>query len=159
VVAQGRAAAAAVTALLEAYKASGVKGRDALLLQKLVPVFDQLASTLREIKVDRLVILGPGNGTGSVSAVKSIISANEQVRAATGVDLMAPPGSRWARRSSNASSPASAKPLSSGQRSIFSSIGCSSSVRCLGCTAKAAPRPPFLRGNFERVKTNDALRL
>ncbi len=89
VVAQGRAAAAAVTALSEAYKASGVRGRDALLLQKLVPVFDQLASTLREIKVDRLVVLGPGSGTGGASAVQSLISANEQVRAATGVDLMA----------------------------------------------------------------------
>ncbi len=48
VVAQGKAAASAVTALAEAYKASGVRGRDALLLQKLVPVFDHLASTLRE---------------------------------------------------------------------------------------------------------------
>jgi flotillin len=87
VVAQGRAAAAAVTALAEAYKASGVRGRDALLLQKLVPVFDQLASTLREIKVDRLVVLGGGAGNGGGSVVKALIGANEQVRAATGVDL------------------------------------------------------------------------
>jgi flotillin len=89
VIAQGRAAAAAVTALAEAYKASGVRGRDALLLQKLVPVFDQLASTLREITVDRLVVLGPGNGADGTSAVRSLVSANEQVRAATGVDLVA----------------------------------------------------------------------
>jgi flotillin len=89
VIAQGRAAAAAVTALSEAYKASGVRGRDALLLQKLVPVFDQLASTLREIKVDRLVVLGAGTGTAGPPGVKSLISANEQVRAATGVDLVA----------------------------------------------------------------------
>ncbi len=87
VVAQGRAAAAAVTALAEAYKASGVRGRDALLLQKLVPVFDQLASTLREIKVDRLVVLGGGTGGAGGSVVKALIRANEQVRAATGVDL------------------------------------------------------------------------
>jgi flotillin len=87
VVAQGRAAAAAVTALADAYKASGVRGRDALLLQKLVPVFDHLASTLREIKVDRLVVLGGGAGGGGGSVVKALIGANEQVRAATGVDL------------------------------------------------------------------------
>src|SRR5260370_2848936 len=87
VIAQGRAAAAAVVALSEAYKASGARGRNALLLQKLVPVFDQLASTLREIKIDRLVVLGPGNGTGSVSAVKAIISANEQGGASPGVGL------------------------------------------------------------------------
>ena len=85
VVAQGRAAAAAVTALAEAYRASGVRGRDALLLQKLVPVFEQLASTLRDIKVDRLVVLGSGSGSPAASAVRSILTANEQVRAAAGV--------------------------------------------------------------------------
>ena len=89
VIAQGRAAAAAVTALAEAYKASGVRGRDALLLQKLVPVFDLLAGTLREIQIDRLVVLGQGSGAGGTSALKSIIATNEQVRAATGVDLVA----------------------------------------------------------------------
>ena len=73
VVAQGRAAAAAVTALAEAYKASGVRGRDALLLQKLVPVFEHLTSTLRDIKVDRLVVLGSNSGSSGGSALKSII--------------------------------------------------------------------------------------
>jgi flotillin len=89
VVAQGRAAAAAVTALSEAYEASGGRGREALLLQKLVPVFEQLASTLREIKVDRLVVLGAANGGEGAAAARGLISANEQVRAATGVDLVA----------------------------------------------------------------------
>jgi flotillin len=89
VIAQGRAAAAAVTALAEAYKASGARGRDALLLQKLVPVFNLLAGTLREIKIDRLVVLGQGSGAGGASPLTSIIATNEQVRAATGVDLVA----------------------------------------------------------------------
>jgi hypothetical protein len=78
-----------MTALAEAYKASGARGRDALLLQKLVPVFNQQAGTLRDIKVDRLVVLGPGGGASSASAVRSIINGNEQLRAATGVDLVA----------------------------------------------------------------------
>ncbi|HEY3815580.1 MAG TPA: SPFH domain-containing protein [Polyangiaceae bacterium] len=89
VVAQGRAAAAAMTALSEAYRASGARGRDALLLQKLLPVFDQLAGTLRAIQVDRMVVLGSAGAGGGTSALRSIITANEQVRAATGVDLMA----------------------------------------------------------------------
>jgi len=88
VIAQGRAAATAVTALSEAYKASGVNGRDALLLQKLVPVFDQLAGTLRDIKVDRLVVLGARSGGGDTTA-RALVTANEQVRAVTGVDLVA----------------------------------------------------------------------
>jgi flotillin len=89
VIAQGRAAAAAVTALAEAYKASGARGRDALLLQKLVPVFNLLAGTLREIKVDRLVVLGQWSAPGNTSAAKSIIATNEQIRAVMGVDLVA----------------------------------------------------------------------
>jgi flotillin len=88
VVAQGRASAAAMTALAEAYKASGARGRDALLLQKVLPVFEHLAGTLREMKVDRLVVLGSGVGAGAGSALRSIIATNEQVRAATGVDLV-----------------------------------------------------------------------
>jgi flotillin len=89
ITAQGRAAAAAVTALADAYKASGVRARDALLLQKLVPVFEQLTGTLKDIKVDRLVVLGAGNGGGTPALGASLIAANEQVRAATGVDLVA----------------------------------------------------------------------
>jgi flotillin len=88
VIAQGRAAAAAVTALAEAYKTSGVRGRDALLLQKLVPVFEQLTGTLKDIKIDRLVVLGNSHGNGATSTGAAIIAANEQVRAATGVDLV-----------------------------------------------------------------------
>jgi len=84
--AQGRAAAAAVTAMAASYRMQG--GRDALLMQKLVPVFEQLAGTLKDIKVDRLVVLGSAGGR-TPSVVGSVVSANEQLRAATGIDLVA----------------------------------------------------------------------
>jgi flotillin len=96
IVAQGRAAASAVTALADAYKSSGVRGRDALLLQKLVPVFEQLTGTLKDIKVDRLVVLGSSGGSGGPSIGASLVAANEQVRAATGVDLVAAARTRLA---------------------------------------------------------------
>lgn len=85
--AQGRAAAAAVTAMAAAYRVAG--GRDALLMQKLVPVFEQLASTLKDIKVDRLVVLGALGAGRNGSLATSILALNEQLRAATGVDLVA----------------------------------------------------------------------
>jgi flotillin len=85
--ANGRAAADALTCLAEAYKGSGPAARDALLLQKLGPVFEQLTSTMRDIKIDRLTVLGRSGGGPAVGA--SIIGANEQIRAATGVDLVA----------------------------------------------------------------------
>ncbi len=89
VVAQGLAAAAAVTALAEAYRASGTRGRDALLLQKLGPVFDKLTGTLRDLKVNRLSVIGQGGAAGANGTMRAIVTANEQVRAATGVDLVA----------------------------------------------------------------------
>jgi flotillin len=103
VVAQGRAAASAVTALAEGYKASGPRGRDALLLQKLVPVFEHLTGTLKDIKVDRLVVLGGNSGGSSASLGVSLIAANEQVRAATGVDLVAAARGRLAPSGGNGS--------------------------------------------------------
>ncbi len=88
VVAQGLAAAAAVTALADTYRVAGPRGRDALLLLKLGPVFAALTGTLRDIKVDRLVVLG-ANASGSGAIAKSILNGTEQVRAATGIDLSA----------------------------------------------------------------------
>ena len=90
VIAQGRAAATAVTALAEAYRASGVRGRDALLLQKLMPVFDHLTSTLRDLqdRPFRRARIEQRQRRGRLGR-QSIVSANEQLRAATGVDLMA----------------------------------------------------------------------
>ena len=39
--------------------------------------------------MDRLVVLGASHGSAGASAVRSIVAGNEQVRAATGVDLVA----------------------------------------------------------------------
>jgi flotillin len=91
IVARAQASAAAVTALAEAYRAAGARGRDALLLQKVMPVFEELAGTLREIKVDRLVVLGSGDGaagnTHGAALARALVNGTEQIRAATGLDL------------------------------------------------------------------------
>jgi len=82
--AHGKAGADALLSLATAYKASGTAARDALLLQKLVPLFEQLTSTMRGIKIDRLTVLGAQNGTLGAT----LLNANEQLRAATGVDVV-----------------------------------------------------------------------
>jgi len=86
IVAEGRAAAEALTALADAYKNAGPRARDALLLQKLRPVFEQLASTVGELRIDRLTVVGTNTGGGSVAGM--LMGINEQLRAATGVDLL-----------------------------------------------------------------------
>jgi flotillin len=89
IIAQAHASAAAVVALSEAYRSAGTRGREALLLQKVMPVFEQLAGTLRDIKIDRLVVLGGGDGASGAALAKTIVNGVEQVRAATGLDLPA----------------------------------------------------------------------
>ena len=87
VIAQGRAAAAALTSLAQAYQAGGKNARESLLVQKLLPVFEHLTKTMKTLRVDRLTVLPPQSaGTPTVGA--SVVAANEQVRAATGVDLI-----------------------------------------------------------------------
>jgi flotillin len=87
VLAHGRAAASALVSLAEAHKASGGAAREALLLQKLLPVFEQLTGTMREVKISRLTVLGQSNGNGADLA-SAAISTNERIRATTGVDLL-----------------------------------------------------------------------
>ncbi|MEI8254964.1 MAG: hypothetical protein WCJ30_04755, partial [Deltaproteobacteria bacterium] len=97
IVAEGSAGAFALTALAQAYKNAGPRARDALLLQKLVPIFEQLTSTMKDIHVDRLTVLGIGGnnaGNGAASLGATLLSANEQVRASTGVDLLGAVGVR-----------------------------------------------------------------
>jgi flotillin len=89
--AHGKAGAAALASLAEAYRSNGESARDALLLQKLVPIFENLTSTMKKIKVDRLTVMGQPHGQpgGSSALVGSLLRASEQVRVATGIDLAA----------------------------------------------------------------------
>lgn len=87
VIAQGRASAAALTSLAQAYLAGGKNARESLLVQKLLPVFEELTKTMKSLRVDRLTVL-PSSGNGQQSIGSQVVTANEQVRSATGVDLL-----------------------------------------------------------------------
>lgn len=89
VAAQGRAGAAALTSLAEAYQAGGEFARESLLLQKLLPVFEQLTSTMKALRIDRLTVLSQPAGAAGSPLGPAVVATNEQVRAATGVDLLA----------------------------------------------------------------------
>jgi flotillin len=88
ILAQGRASADALTSLAVSYKAAGGRARDALLLQKLVPIFDQLTATMKDLKIDRLSVIGQGAAGGAPQLGVQVLTANEQVKASTGVDLI-----------------------------------------------------------------------
>ena len=96
------------------YGGGSQRARESLLLQKLLPVFEQLTGTMKAIKVDRLTRAADGRrgAAGASGLGPQVVVANEQVRAATGVDLLlawavataVPPSGSGARRSAPAAS-------------------------------------------------------
>ena len=84
IVEQGRATADVLRDLAATYRGAGAAGRDVLLMQKLVPVLQQVSGTISDLKVDRLTVLGRGGGSGLAAG---IVAATEQIKAATGIDV------------------------------------------------------------------------
>ena len=80
---EGRATAEAFKSVSDTWKQAGVAGRDIFLLQKMDDVLPQVLRVLHDLEVDNLTLLPPGDG----SVARTAASINEQVKAATGVDL------------------------------------------------------------------------
>jgi flotillin len=88
IVEQGRATADVLTNLGRTYNDAGTSGRDVLLMQKLVPLLEQLSSTIGTLKVDRMTVLPRGsNGAPDGPLASKLVNYSEQIKAATGVDV------------------------------------------------------------------------
>lgn len=83
----GRAEAEALRRLVEEYKKIGSGAREILALQQMMPMLEDIAGSKRPMRIQKLSVLPDGDGDGSLA--KRAISAAEQIRAATGVDLPA----------------------------------------------------------------------
>jgi len=86
IVERGRGEADALGRLVEAYRGGGRAARDVLTLQNLIPLLSQVAGSEHPLTIKKLTVLPPDGGAGSELA-RTAIGANEQIRAATGVDL------------------------------------------------------------------------
>ena len=88
IVEQGKATAQVLHDLAAQYRGQGAAGRDVLLMQKLVPVLRQVAGTIGSLKVDRLTVIGHDeSASGQGSLAGKLVNTNEQVKAATGIDV------------------------------------------------------------------------
>ena len=88
IVEQGRAHAEAMTALTATWQKAGRKARDVFLMQKLDAVLRETISTMGDLRVDELTVLGFSNEGGSDGDLaRRLIGGNEQLRAALGIDL------------------------------------------------------------------------
>jgi flotillin len=89
IIEMGKAEATALKSLVEEYRRAGPHARDVLAMQQLIPLVDHIAGARRPMKVKKMTVLpGAGSEGGSEpSLARKAISASEQIRAATGVDL------------------------------------------------------------------------
>ena len=94
IVEEGRAQAEVLREMATTYRQAGEAGRDILLMQKLVPLFDRVSGTIGDLRVDRMTVLGGGgdgdgsDGGGGSGLARGLVRAAEQVRVATGVDVV-----------------------------------------------------------------------
>ncbi len=86
IIEQGRAQASALHALIEQVKRSGPSAREVLVVQKLLPLAHHIAGSNQKISIQKLTVL-PSSSDGGDMARKAI-ATTEQIRAATGVDLV-----------------------------------------------------------------------
>lgn len=93
IVEQGRAQAEAMTHLAETWKTAGSNARDVFLMQKLDAVMTQTLRTMKDLPVDKVTVLGVGHGAaggageGLAAMAPKLVRANEELKAALGVDL------------------------------------------------------------------------
>ena len=85
---RGRAEAATLTKMVEAYRNGGSEAREVLALQSLLPLLPSVAGARKELVIGRLSVL-PAQGAPGSDLARSTVGAAEQIRAATGVDLTA----------------------------------------------------------------------
>jgi flotillin len=87
---QGRATAKVLTDLAASYRSTAGTGRDVLLMQKLVPILQTVSGTIGSLHVNRLTVVGRANGAnGHEPLASKIVNVNEQIKAATGIDVPA----------------------------------------------------------------------
>ncbi|MSP24440.1 MAG: flotillin family protein [Myxococcales bacterium] len=82
---RGRAEALALGKLAAEYAAAGPAARELLVLQQLMPMVRTIAGAERHTKIREWTVLDSGDGDGLATKA---IRLNEQLRAATGVDLV-----------------------------------------------------------------------
>lgn len=89
IIEQGRATAEVLRSLAQTYRGTGTSGRDVLLMQKLVPLLRSVSGTIGEIHVDKLTVIGKNGEPNGQDLAATLVRTNEQIKAATGVDLPA----------------------------------------------------------------------
>jgi flotillin len=87
IIENGKARAAALEQVIEAWRRAGPGARDVFLLQKLERLTTMSTSTIGDVKVDKITVL-PMAASGGSNLPAQLISAAEQIKAALGIDVV-----------------------------------------------------------------------
>jgi flotillin len=88
VIERGKAEAAALKSVFEAYAKAGAGAREVMTLQQVMPLLAQVAGASHKVVAQKVTVLPAANGNAEgADLARTIINAAEQVRAATGVDV------------------------------------------------------------------------
>jgi flotillin len=89
IVEQGRATAAAMQEIATSWRRVGENARQVFLMQKVDQLMRIVMSAAGDLKVDRLTVLGAsGGGAAGPDLAAKLIGLSEQLKAATGVDVV-----------------------------------------------------------------------
>ena len=89
IVEQGRATAAAMQEIANSWRHVGENARQVFLMQKVDQLMRIVMSAAGDLKVDRLTVLGGGgDGASGTDLAAKLIGLGEQLKAATGVDVV-----------------------------------------------------------------------
>lgn len=86
IVERGKAEAAALRELVEAYRKGGTAAKEALMLQNILPMVQHISGAEHGLSIAKVTVL-PQSNQPTTSLTRQLIGANEQLKAATGVDL------------------------------------------------------------------------
>jgi flotillin len=89
IVEDGRARADALTRLSESWSDAGDQAREIFIIQKIVPVINQLTDTISQTKIDKVTVIDTDSsgGKGSIDSGR-LLALSEQVKEVFGVDLV-----------------------------------------------------------------------
>jgi len=86
IIERGKAEAAALHELVEAYRKGGAAAKEVLVLQNILPMIQSISGADHPVRIGKVTVLPQSTGQGD-PLTRKIIGANEQLKAATGVDL------------------------------------------------------------------------
>jgi flotillin len=86
---RGRAEAAALRSIVEAFQGAGSAAREVLALQQVIPLLPHVAGTSHPLVIEKVSVLPGGHAHGGDGLSRAVIGASEQLRSALGIDVAA----------------------------------------------------------------------